>query len=140
MQSVSEGLQRAVEKLTEDMFAMRTEMKEIYEENQRLRGRRFRSPLGGRCNCTCGEWGCQLRSSREERRGQSPEAGQFPRQRGFQPRSNRPDAAGVPSTSRLPGARSPSPSWRPRREEEPRRRGVHFLPRQRDNNYQGNDQ
>ncbi|CAL8287626.1 unnamed protein product [Arctogadus glacialis] len=69
--SVSDGLQRAVEKLTEDMHTMRVGMKELCEENRRLRagdadtrGRRFRSPSGGGCNCTCGEWGCQLRGSR----------------------------------------------------------------------------
>lgn len=51
--SVSEGLQRAVGKLTEDMHAMRVEMKDMYEENQTLRawnndmrGRRPRSPSG----------------------------------------------------------------------------------------------
>lgn len=144
--SVSEGLQRAVEKLTEDMHTMRVEMKELHEDNQRLRtwnadmrGRRLRSPSSGRCSCTCGEWGCQLRGSREEHRGRSPDSGQFPRQGGFQSRGYRSDP-GVPPTSKPPGGRSPSPSWRARREDEPRRRGVHFLPRHQDadNDHQGN--
>ena len=157
--SVSDGLQRAVEKLTEDMRTMRVGMKELYEENRRLRagdtdtrGRRFRSPSGGCCNCTCGEWGCQLRGSREEHRGRSPEPGRSPRQGGFPSRGYRSDPSGMPS--RPPGGRSPSPNWRARREDEPRRRedeprrredeprrrGVHFLPRQQDadNGHQGN--
>lgn len=88
--SVSEGLQRAVEKLTEDMYAMRVEMKNVHEENRRLRawnndlmGRRPRSPSGGRCIYTCGEWDCQLRRSREDRRGRSTDPGRFPRSGGF---------------------------------------------------------
>lgn len=141
--SVPGGLQKAVEKLTEDMYSMRMEMRELYEDNQRLRawnsdlrGRGIRSPSGERCHCTCGEWGCRSRSSREEQRGRSPESGQPPRQRGFQPRG-----PGMSSTPRPTGGRSPSPSWRARQEDEPRRRGVHFLPRQRDtvNDRQGND-
>ena len=151
--SVSDGLQRAVEKLTEeDMHTMRVGMKELCEENLRLRagdadtrGRRFRSPSGGGCNCTCGEWGCQLRGSCEEHRGRSPEPGRSPRQGGFPSRGYRSDPSWMPS--RPPGGRSPSPNWRARREDEPRRRedeprrrGVHFLPRQQDadNGHQGN--
>lgn len=144
--SVSEGLQRAIERLTEDMYAMRVEMKDVHEENRRLRagnndlrGRRPRSPSGGRCTCTCGEWGCQLRGSREDRRGRSPDPGRFPRSGGFPTPGYRSDPSG-PSPSPRPQGRSPSPSWRARRDEEPRRRGVHFLPQQQDadNDPQGN--
>lgn len=147
--SVSESLQRAVEKLTEDMHAMRMEMRGMYEEKQRLRawnndvrGRSPRSPSGGRCTCTCGEWGCQLRDSREERRGRSPDPGLFPRPGGFLSRSYRSDPSGAPLSSKPHRGRSPSPSWRARRDEEPRRRGVHFLPQQQDadNTHQGNGQ
>lgn len=107
--SVSEGLQRAVERLTEVMYAMRVEMKNVHEENRRLRawnnelrGRRPRSSSGGCCTCTCGEWGCQLKGSREDRRGRSPDPGRFPRSGGFPTPSYRSDPSG------------PSPSSRPR--------------------------
>lgn len=43
--SVSEGLQRAVEKLTEDRHAMRVGMKDMYEENKRLRT--WNNDMGG---------------------------------------------------------------------------------------------
>ena len=145
--SVPDDLQRAVDKLTEEMYAMRGEMKVVYGENQRLRaehadmrGRRFRSPSGGRCNCNCGERGCQLRGFREEQRGRSPDRAQSQAQGGFPSRGYQSDHTGVPSTTKPRGGRSPSPDWRARREEEPRRRGVHFLPQQHnaENNHQGN--
>lgn len=70
--SVTESLQRAVGKLTEEMSFMRMEMKEICDENQRLRAwnsdrreRGFCSPSGGRCSCTCGEMGCQSGGPRD---------------------------------------------------------------------------
>ena len=135
--SVSEGLQRAVDRLAEEMYAMRVEMKEISDENQRLRARNvavrgqgLRSPSGGLCSCRCGERGCQSRGSREDHRGRSLDREQFPPRGGFPSRGHRSDPGGVPSIIRPPGGRSPSPGWRARHDEEPRRRGVHFLPRQ----------
>uniref|UniRef100_A0AAV2LHR9 Uncharacterized protein n=1 Tax=Knipowitschia caucasica TaxID=637954 RepID=A0AAV2LHR9_KNICA len=65
----NDSLYKAVDQLSQEMHAMRMEMKSVYEENQRLRNsdmgqRQFvgrRSGFGGRCECTCGEPGCQGR-------------------------------------------------------------------------------
>ena len=146
--SVTDNLQRAVNKLTEEMCSIRMEMKDMCEENHRLRAGRndgrerwSRSPSRGRCSCTCGEWGCQSRGSRDGQWGRSPERGQFSSRESVQPRGRRQDSGMYP-TSRQPGARSPSPGWRSRRDEESGRRGVRFLPQQQhsDSGQQGNGQ
>lgn len=143
--SSTDGLQKAVDKLTEEMYVMRMEMKEVYEENQRLkrnkmdvRERWFGPAAGGQCGCTCGEVGCQSRGTRGGRQGRSPE-------RAFSPSGNYPasgyqrDAVRSPAP-RPPQSRSPSPGWRTRREDGPRRRGVRFLPQQstQEGGHQGN--
>lgn len=138
---VTDSLQRAVGKLTEEMSFMRREMKEVYQENQRLRERRFCSPPQGCCNCTCGEMGSQSRGSHDRQQGRSPDRGPRWHQGRDQPR-DRNRESGQPPTSKPPGTRSPGPGWRARREEEPRRHGVHFLSPQQDvdASHQGNGQ
>ena len=71
--SIADGLQKAVNKLTEEMYHMRMEMKELYDHYRKLRecvsGRRewwFPSPSSSRCSCACGERGCIARSSQDD--------------------------------------------------------------------------
>ncbi|KAM3623996.1 uncharacterized protein V6R79_017818 [Siganus canaliculatus] len=145
--SVTDDLQRAVNKLTEEMCSMRLEMKGIYEENQRLRARSdrreqgFHHPSGDGCSCTCGEWGCHSRSPRDGRSGRSPMRGQYQPREEFRGRGRQQSPGSSPAPRQL-GGRSPSPGWRSSQREEPRRRGVSFLPQQRvaDGSRQGNGQ
>ena len=118
--SVTDKLQKAIDRLTEEMCSMRVEMMDICDENRKLkagaadrRERGFRSPSGGRCGCSCGEWGCQSRGPRDGRSGRSPDRRPFQPQDSFQPR----DHHVVPPVFSHPtrqGGRSPSPSWRAR--------------------------
>ncbi|KAK7922816.1 hypothetical protein WMY93_009718 [Mugilogobius chulae] len=125
--AATDGLHGTVDKLSKDIYAMRLEMKEMYEENQRLRkdyvdNRRVigsGTAVSGHCECTCGEPGCQSRAAMQRTPGRSPE-------RRFPPRSGYRETAQAP-LSRPPQSRSPSPGWRVRREDGPWRRGVRFL-------------
>ncbi|RVE68762.1 hypothetical protein OJAV_G00094580 [Oryzias javanicus] len=74
VQSVSPagGLHKAIDKLTEEMFQMRMEMKELSDENRRLRNvSSSLSPPVARCACE--ERGCRARSVSENHRGRSPD-------------------------------------------------------------------
>lgn len=71
--------------------------------------------------------------------GRSPEHGPFLSQGDYQSRGYHQES-GISPTPKPPGGRSPSLGWQARREEEPQRRGVHFLSQQQvnDNSHQGN--
>jgi len=85
------------------------------------RGQGSRSPSGGRWSCTCGVMGCQSKVPR----GRSPDSGLPGPKETIDHRSRHQDAGLSPSPGR-PGGTSPSPGWRARQEEEPRRRGITF--------------
>lgn len=143
--SSTDSLQGAVDKLSREMCAMRMDMKEMYEENQRLRKDSVedrhvmgsRSAFNGHCECSCGQPGCQSRGALRRRDGRSPARG-LPgnfNARGLQ-REMGPPALGPPQS------RSPSPGWRARRDDVAGRRGVRFLHQHpvRDIEHQGNIQ
>ncbi|CAL1591898.1 unnamed protein product [Knipowitschia caucasica] len=144
----NDSLYKAVDQLSQEMHAMRMEMKSVYEENQRLRNsdmgqRQFvgrRSGFGGRCECTCGEPGCQGRWAMQRRQGRSPERGAVSPPGNLAART--PQRTGQSPEFRPPRSRSPSPGWRARREEGSWRRGVHFQQQSspRDPEHQGNFQ
>lgn len=69
--SVTDGLQKALDNLTDEMCHIRTEMKELYDDNKRLRD--CVSDKRGRCSCTCRERGYQVRAPWDGYQGHSPD-------------------------------------------------------------------
>ncbi|XP_024119878.1 uncharacterized protein LOC112141069 [Oryzias melastigma] len=123
--STAEGLHKAIDKLTEDMFQKRMEMKELSAENRRLRDvPRSLSPSVSRCACE--ERGCQARSVSERHRGRSPDREPYHPQ--WEYKAPRRQRYSSPSDSTWWRARSPSPGWGPSQDSAPRKRGVRFLP------------
>lgn len=107
------GLHRAMDSLTADMREMRMEMRQMAEENNRLKASRWRDeqkaphPVhGGQCQCTCGERGCQSRPWGEQR-GPSPHRGWHERGAGGGPREKQDYWAPYNN-------RTNSPNWRDR--------------------------
>ncbi|XP_024122024.1 uncharacterized protein LOC112142718 [Oryzias melastigma] len=72
--SATDELRKVMNQLTNDMHHMRMEMKELSDDNKRLRDARCRGELTAtRCGCTCGRRGCQARGAPERHHSRSPD-------------------------------------------------------------------
>uniref|UniRef100_A0AAV2LTN0 Uncharacterized protein n=1 Tax=Knipowitschia caucasica TaxID=637954 RepID=A0AAV2LTN0_KNICA len=148
VQSISEGTswQRTIDRLAEDMKEMRTDVRKLSEENERLRqgARDGSSTTHQRCQCRCGARGCQSLRSWSEPRGRSPEAGWQQRRgekySGPERRSpspyNRRSSSPYNSRSDSPGRQNLKPTGDVVFNAPEQRRGVRFL--SPDNHQQGN--
>lgn len=149
VRSVSEdyGLRRAVDKLSEDLFSLRIEMKEMREENKRLQAAAWgpdnrhgsRSPYRSGYHYSRDERGDQPWRDRDQWRGRSPDR-RTQRRNSDDTCTQRQDL--VPADDvETARRRSPSPSWRSRKEVEMTHRSVRFLSPQRNRGVQqGNGQ